>query len=51
VNTKTCLIGFPSTKSMLQVLVTVSQSFVAEKRHEAMQKLSIKKKREREKRS
>ena len=28
---------------MLQVLITISQSFVAEKRHGAMQKLFIKK--------
>ena len=31
---------------MLQVLVAISQSFVAEKRHGAMQKLFIKKERE-----
>ena len=33
---------------MLQVLVAISQSFVAEKRHRAMQKLFIKKKRKKE---
>ena len=32
---------------MLQVLVAICQSFVAEKRHEAMQKLFIKKRRKR----
>jgi hypothetical protein len=32
---------------MLQVLVVICQSFVAEKRHVAMQKLFIKKKEER----
>jgi hypothetical protein len=32
---------------MLQVLVTISQSFVAEKRHGAMQKLFMKKKKKR----
>jgi hypothetical protein len=32
---------------MLQVLVAISQSFVTEKRHGAMQKLFIKKERER----
>jgi hypothetical protein len=32
---------------MLQVLVAVSQSFVTEKRHGAMQKLFIKKKKKR----
>ena len=31
---------------MFQVLVTMSQSFVAEKRHGAMQKLFMKKRRE-----
>ena len=35
---------------MLQVLVAISQSFVAEKRHGAMQKLFIKKERKKEKR-
>ena len=34
---------------MLQVLVAISQSFVAEKRHGAMQKLFIKKRREEKK--
>jgi hypothetical protein len=34
---------------MLQVLVTISQGFVAEKRHGAMQKLFIKKERKRKK--
>ena len=33
---------------MLQVLVAISQSFVAEKRHAAMQKLFIRKKSEKE---
>ena len=33
---------------MLQVLVTISQSFVAEKRHGAMQKLFIKKEKKRD---
>jgi hypothetical protein len=32
---------------MLQVLVAISQSFIAEKRHGAMQNLFIKKERER----
>ena len=35
---------------MLQVLVVVSQSFVAEKKHGAMQKLFMKKKKEKKKR-
>ena len=34
---------------MLQVLVTISQSFIAEKRHGAMQKLFIKKRKKVEK--
>ena len=34
---------------MLQVLVAISQSFVAEKRHGAMQKLFIKKERKEKK--
>ena len=34
---------------MLQVLVAISQSFVAEKRHGAMQKLFIKKRKRSEK--
>jgi hypothetical protein len=34
---------------MLQVLVTIFQSFVAEKRHGAMQKLFMKKERKEEK--
>ena len=46
---KTYLIGFSSTKYMLQVLVAISQGFVAEKRHGAMQKLFIKKKEEKKK--
>ena len=33
---------------MLQVLVAISQNFVAEKRHGAMQKLFIKKRRKKE---
>ena len=35
---------------MLQVLVAICQNFVAEKRHEAMQKLFIKKEKKRKKR-
>ena len=30
-NTKTCLLGFPSTKSMLQVLVAISQKLCCRK--------------------
>ena len=42
------MIGFSSTKYMLQVLVAISQGFVAEKRHGAMQKLFIKKEKKKE---
>jgi hypothetical protein len=45
VNTKKiCLIGFPSTQQMLQVLIDISLKVLLQKRHGAMQELFIKKK-------
>ena len=43
VNTKTCLIGFHPPNKCSKVLVAISQSFIAENRPGAMQKLFIKK--------
>ena len=46
VNPKTCLLGFSSTK----VLIDLSQSFIVEKRHGALQMLFKSKKKKRKKR-